>query len=66
MEKDFGPQYASVEDAGFIVKYRASCYCKAVQIEVGADPVDAKKAFMPTCHIFYGSSVIEIEFLRSN
>jgi hypothetical protein len=45
MEKEFGPEYASVEDASFIVKYQASCYCKAVQIEVCADPVDAK-----TCH----------------
>ena len=40
MEKEFGPEYASVKDASFIAKYRASCYCKAVQIEVGADPVD--------------------------
>jgi hypothetical protein len=42
MEKEFGPEYASVEDASFIVKYRASCYCKAVQVEVCADPVDVK------------------------
>ena len=34
MEKEFGPEYASIADASFIVKYRASCYCKVVQIEV--------------------------------
>jgi hypothetical protein len=39
MNKEFGPEYASVADASFIVKYRASCHCKAVQIEVCADPV---------------------------
>ena len=33
MTKSLGSEYASAEDAGFVVKYRASCYCKAVQIE---------------------------------
>lgn len=37
MEKEFGPEYASVADTGFIAKYQTSCYCNAVQIEVCAD-----------------------------
>ncbi|MGD2010733.1 MAG: GFA family protein, partial [Desulfobacterales bacterium] len=55
MEKEFGPEYASVEDASFIVKYRASCYCKAVQIEVCADPVDAKICHCQTCQRLHGA-----------
>ena len=55
MEREFGPEYASVEDAGFIVKYRASCYCKAVQIEVCADPVDAKICHCRTCQSLHGA-----------
>ena len=55
MEKEFGPEYASVGDASFIVKYRASCYCKAVQIEVCADPVDAKICHCLTCQRLHGA-----------
>ena len=55
MEKEFGPEYASVEDASFIVKYRASCYCKAVQVEVCADPVDAKICHCQTCQSLHGA-----------
>jgi hypothetical protein len=55
MEKEFGPEYASVADANFIVKYRASCYCKAVQIEVCADPVDAKICHCFTCQSLHGA-----------
>jgi len=55
MKKEFGPEYASVEDDGFIVKYRASCYCKAVQIEVCADPVDAKICHCRTCQSLHGA-----------
>ena len=55
MEKEFGSQYASVEDAGFMAKYRASCYCKAVQIEVCADPVDAKICHCLTCQRLHGA-----------
>ena len=55
MEKEFGPEYASVDDASFIVKYRANCYCKAVQIEVCADPVDAKICHCLTCQRLHGA-----------
>jgi hypothetical protein len=55
MEKEFGLEYASVEDASFIVKYRANCYCKAVQIEVCADPVDAKICHCLTCQRLHGA-----------
>ncbi len=41
MNKEFGEAYASITDAGFTAKYRASFYCNAVEYEVRADPVDA-------------------------
>ena len=55
MEKEFGPDYASVNDTGFFVRYRASCFCKAVQIEVCADPVDAKICHCLTCQRLHGA-----------
>ena len=55
MEKEFGPEYASVADAGFIVKYRASCYCRAVQMEVCADPVDATICHCFACQSLHGA-----------
>mgnify|MGYP000113470863 CR=1 FL=1 len=55
MEKEFGPEYASVKDASFIAKYRVNCYCKAVQIEVCADPVDAKICHCQTCQSLHGA-----------
>ena len=55
MEKELGPEYASVEETRFIVKYRANCYCKAVQIEVCADPVDAKICHCLTCQRLHGA-----------
>ena len=55
MEKEFGPEYASTKDASFLVKYAASCYCKAVQIEVCADPVDAKICHCLTCQRLHGA-----------
>jgi hypothetical protein len=55
MEKEFGPEYASIADASFIVKYRVSCYCKAVQMEVRADPVDAKICHCRTCQSLHGA-----------
>jgi hypothetical protein len=55
MEKEFGPEYASVADTVFIAKYRAGCYCKAVQIEVRADPVDAKICHCRTCQSLHGA-----------
>ena len=55
MAIEFGPEYASVEDADFAVKYVANCYCRAVQIEVRADPVDAKICHCPTCQRLHGA-----------
>ena len=55
MEEDFGPEYASVEDANFLVKYRARCYCGAIQIEVCAEPVDAKICHCLTCQRLHGA-----------
>jgi hypothetical protein len=55
MEKEFGPEYASVQNADFIVKYRASCFCQAVQFEVCADPVDAKICHCLTCQRMHGA-----------
>ena len=42
MPKSLGPEYASMDDVGFIPKYKATCFCGAVRYEVSADPVDAK------------------------
>ena len=55
MEKEFGPAFASVKDTRFSVKYRASCYCTAVQLEVQADPVDAKICHCRTCQRLHGA-----------
>lgn len=55
MVNDFGPEYASVTDAHFKVKYRASCHCHAVQYEVCADPVDAKICHCTTCQTLHGA-----------
>jgi hypothetical protein len=30
MKNSFGPEYASLEDTGFVAKYKASCFCGAV------------------------------------
>jgi hypothetical protein len=37
-ENEFGSNYASITDVNFTAKYRASCYCDAVQYEVCSDP----------------------------
>jgi hypothetical protein len=42
MKKEYGSDYASITDVNFTAKYRARCYCGAVQYEVCSDPVDAK------------------------
>jgi hypothetical protein len=54
-KKEFGPDYASVEDDTFKPKYRASCYCKTVQYEVRADPVDAKICHCLVCKKLHGA-----------
>nr|MDJ0780869.1 GFA family protein [Desulfosarcinaceae bacterium] len=55
MEREFGPEYASIADANFTVKYRARCHCTAVQYEVCADPVDAKICHCRTCQKLHGA-----------
>lgn len=55
MENGFGPDYASPEDTNFIARYRASCFCGAVQYEVCADPVDAKICHCRTCQTLHGA-----------
>ena len=37
------------------MKYQASCYCKAVQYEVCADPVDAKLCHCAACQQLHGA-----------
>ena len=55
MKKEFGEKFASVTDSGFTAKYRASCYCRAVQFEVKADPVDAKICHCLACQKLHGA-----------
>jgi len=55
MKKDFGPDYASVEDTNFNPKYRAQCHCGAVRYEVCADPVDAKICHCLACQKLHGA-----------
>ena len=47
--------YASISDEKFIVKYRASCFCKAVQYEVQSDPVDSKICHCLACQKLHGA-----------
>ena len=55
MKKEFGSDYASISDVNFTVKYRASCYCNAVQYEVCSDPVDAKICHCLACQKLHGA-----------
>jgi len=55
MVNEFGPEYASLADTHFKVKYRTSCYCHAVEYEVGADPVDAKICHCKACQKLHGA-----------
>ena len=55
MEKEFGSNYASIADINFKAKYRASCYCNAVQYEVCSDPVDAKICHCLACQKLHGA-----------
>ena len=51
----FGAAYASPDDEGFTVKYRARCYCDTVRYEVRADPVDAKICHCGDCRVLHGA-----------
>jgi hypothetical protein len=53
----FGPEYASPDDAAFIPKYRAACFCGTVQYEVSADPVDATLCHCRACQRLHGAPV---------
>ena len=55
MKNRFGPEYASLEDTGFVAKYQALCFCGAVRYEVSADPVDAKICHCTTCQRLHGT-----------
>ena len=55
MKSEFGDEYASITDAGFTAKYRASCFCNAVEYEVGSDPVDAKICHCLGCQKLHGA-----------
>ncbi|NWH06841.1 GFA family protein [Desulfobacter latus] len=55
MKNSFGPDYASLEDADFVAKYQASCFCGVIQYEVSADPVDAKICHCLTCQRLHGA-----------
>jgi hypothetical protein len=55
MKKEFGSNYASISDVNFKAKYRASCFCNAVQYEVCSDPVDAKICHCLACQKLHGA-----------
>ncbi|MDR4496408.1 MAG: hypothetical protein MRK02_00520 [Candidatus Scalindua sp.] len=55
MKREFGESYASVDDVSFTAKYRASCYCSAVEYEVRSDPVDAKICHCLACQKLHGA-----------
>jgi len=55
MKKEFGSNYASITDVDFTAKYRASCFCDAIQYEVCSDPVDAKICHCLACQKLHGA-----------
>jgi hypothetical protein len=55
VKNSFGHDYASADDAAFIPKYRATCFCGQVRYEVCADPVDAKLCHCRTCQRLHGA-----------
>ncbi|MBT8454279.1 MAG: GFA family protein, partial [Deltaproteobacteria bacterium] len=50
-----GPDYGSVGDEGFVVKYRARCHCRAVRYECCAEPMDAKICHCRGCQVLHGA-----------
>jgi len=48
------PPYSQAEPH-FSVEYRARCFCGAVELEVCADPVDAKMCHCPQCQSLHGA-----------
>ncbi len=53
--KGLGPDYASTKDKNFLPRYRASCFCQAIQYEACADPVDAKFCHCRACQTLHGA-----------
>lgn len=51
----FGTEYAALGDETFVPRYRATCYCGAVQYEVSADPVDATLCHCGACRKLHGA-----------
>ncbi len=43
MKREFGEEYASITDVSFTAKYRASCFCNAVEYEVKTNGVKSFK-----------------------
>lgn len=52
---EFVELFAPSNDESFVVKYRASCHCSAVQYGVCADPVDSKICHCRVCQIIHGA-----------
>ncbi len=55
MPNALGPEYSTIDDAEFIPKYKAACFCGAVQYEVNADPVDSKICHCLACQKLHGA-----------
>ncbi|KAJ9473474.1 hypothetical protein DIPPA_28194 [Diplonema papillatum] len=53
--QSLGPEYAAPDDASFVRRYRASCYCGEVKYDVRADPVDAKVCHCKACQKLHGA-----------
>lgn len=50
-----GPDYGSLDDEHFEVRYRARCHCGTVHYEASADPVDAKLCHCRSCQRLHGA-----------
>ncbi|MDY0213441.1 MAG: GFA family protein [Desulfuromonadaceae bacterium] len=55
IKNKLGPQYASLDDAAFIPKHRAACFCGRIRYEVSAEPVDAKLCHCSGCQKLHGA-----------
>ena len=55
MNSEFSRLFGSVADGPFLAKYRASCYCGAVEYGVSADPLDAKICHCQVCQKLHGA-----------
>jgi hypothetical protein len=53
--RDAPPYGRSGATDAFVARYRARCYCGAIEYEVRADPVDAKLCHCPACQTLHGA-----------